>query len=144
MIPALTCVFSSATMQHHPILTRTQISDDLVCRCRLYNTPWGIKRTWRNAISDSNRFRQHGQACFGKEIPLCEVRAPNKLLHTKQDTTYVLHFDGDTIQTDGKLLTLRWRRTNYKRRQLEDLKHRASYRMRQLKGVATCLIGYNT
>ena len=50
--------------------------------------------------------RQHGQACFREEIPLCEVRAPNKVLHTKQDTTHFLVVDGDTIQTDGEILTL--------------------------------------
>ena len=126
MIPALTCVFGSATAYHHPISTGTQISNDLARRGRFNNTPWGINRTRRNAISDSNRFRQHGQACFGEEIPLCELRAPNKVLHTKQDTTHFLLFDGDRIQADGKLLTLRWRPTDHKRRQLEHLKHRAS------------------
>ena len=54
------------------------------------------------------------------------MRAPNKVLHTKQDTTHFLLLNGDTIQADGKLLTLRWRPTDQKRRQLEHLKHRAS------------------
>ena len=77
-------------------------------------------------MSGGNRFRQHGQACFREEISLFEVQAPNKVMHTGQDTTYFLLFDGDTIQTDSKLLTLRWGPTDHKRRQLEDLKHRAS------------------
>ena len=57
---------------------------------------------------------------------LCEVRIPNKVLHTEQDTTCFLFFNGDTIQADGKLPTLRWRPTDHKRRQLEHLKHGAS------------------
>ena len=56
------------------------------------------------------------------KISLCEVRAPNKVLHKNQDTTHFLLFDGDTIQTDGELLTLRWRPTDPRRRQLEHLK----------------------
>ena len=126
MIPALTCVFGSTTTQHHPISTGTQIILDLARRCRLHNTPWGINRTRRNAISDSNRFRQHGQACFRKEISLYEVRTPKKVLHTERDTTYFLPFDGDKIHIDGELLTFRWRPTDHKRRQLEHLKHTAS------------------
>ena len=66
------------------------------------------------------------EGCFREEIPLCEVRAPNKVLHTRQDTTHFLLLDGDTIQTDGKLLTLRCRPMDHKRRQLEHLKQRAS------------------
>ena len=77
-------------------------------------------------ISNSNRFRQYGQACLEEVSPLCEVRAPNKVLHKEQDTTYFLLFDGDTIHADSELLTLSWGPTDHKRRQLEDLKHRAS------------------
>ena len=60
----------------------------------------------RNAISDSNRFRQHAQACFREEIPLREVRTLNKVLHTNQDTTHLILVDGNTIQTAGEILTL--------------------------------------
>ena len=100
MKPALTRVFGSAPTQHHPIPTGTEITDDLTHRCRLNNTPWGINRSYRNAISDSNRFRQHSQVCFREEIPLCEVRAPNKVPHTKQDTTHFLPL----MATQSKLM----------------------------------------
>ena len=73
------------------------------------------------------------------------MRAPNKVLHTKEDTTHFLLFDGVTIQTDVKLLTLRWRPMDHKRRQLEHLKHRASKKNEtSQRGEATCLIGYDT
>ena len=39
-----------------------------------------------------------------------------------QDTTHFLLFDGDTIQADSELLTMRWRPTDHKRCQLEHLK----------------------
>ena len=126
MIPALTSVFGRATTYHHPIPTGAHISNDLVCRGRCNNTPWRKNRTRRNAISDSNRFGQHGQACFREENPLCEVRAPNKILHTKQDTTHFLLLDGETIHIDGEILTWCWQPTDHKRCQLENLKHRAS------------------
>ena len=100
MMPALTRVLGKATPQHHPIPTSAQICDDLTSRRRRNNTPWRILGTRRNAISDSNRFRQHSQACLREEIPLREVRALNKVLHTKQDTTHFLFVDGDTIQID--------------------------------------------
>ena len=137
MIPALTCVFGSATMQHHPIPTSRQISEDLACTCWLHNTPWGIHRTWRNVISDSNRFRQHCQAGFREETSLYEVRAPIKVLHTEQDTTQFHLFHGDTIQADSELLiTMRWRPTDHKRRQLEHLKQQKLIRRTvQLVGV---------
>ena len=64
MIPTLSGVFSTATMQHNPIPTSTQISDDLARTCWLHNTPRVINWTWRNAIRDSNRLRQHCQARF--------------------------------------------------------------------------------
>ena len=53
---------------------------------------------------------------------LCQVQAPNEVLHKKQDTTHFLFFDGDTIQADGEHITMRWRPTDHQRRQLEHLK----------------------
>ena len=136
MIPALTGVFSTATTQQHPIPTSTQISDDLARRHGLHNTPWGVNWTWRNAISDRNRFRQHCQAGFSKENSRCEVRAPNKVLHIKQDTTHFLFFDSDTIQADTELLTMQWRTTDHKPRQLEHLEQQKLKRtIWQLLGV---------
>ena len=60
----------------------------------------------RFELDDSNRFRQHAQACFREETPLREVRTPNKVLHTKQDTTHFLLVNGETIHTDADILTL--------------------------------------
>ena len=57
MIPAFTGVFGSATVQHNPTPTSTQIKDDLVRTCWLHDTPRGIDRTRCNAIRDSNRLR---------------------------------------------------------------------------------------
>ena len=122
MIPALTYVFGCATKQHHPIPTGTEISDNLAYTRWLRNTPWGINRTLRNAISDNSKFRQHCQDGFWEETSLCEVRALNKVLHTNQDTTHFLLFDGDTIQAHSELLTMRWRPTDHNRCQLEHLK----------------------
>ena len=115
-------VSSSGMTQHHLIPTGTQISDDLAIRRGLQSIPWGINRTWRIAISESNRFIQTCQAGFWVETSLYKVRAPNKDLHTKQDTRRFLLFDGDTIKADSELLTMRWRPTDHKRCQLEHLK----------------------
>ena len=98
--------------------------------------PKGINWTWGNAVSDSNRFIKHCQAGFREESSLCEVRAPNKFLHTKQDTTHFLFFDGDTIQADSELLTMRWRPRDHKLCQLEHLKQQKLIRRTgQLIGV---------
>ena len=54
------------------------------------------------------------------------MRAPNKVLHTKQDTTHFLLVNGDTIQTDVEILTLCRGPTDHKRRQLEHLNNTAA------------------
>ena len=95
MIPALTSVSGSAKAQNNPIPTSRHISYDLPCTCCLYDTPRDIDGTGRNAIRDSTRLGQHCQARLWEETSLCEVRAPHKILHTEQDTTHFLFFDGD-------------------------------------------------
>ena len=74
------------------------------------------------------------------------MRAPNKILHTKQDTTHFLFFDGNTIEADKKNFTMSWRPTDHKSRQLEYLKQQKLIsRSGQLIGVeAKCLIGHDT
>ena len=49
-----------------------------------------------------NRLRLHCQAGLWEKNSLCGVRAPNKILHTEQDTTHFFFFDGDTIKTAKK------------------------------------------
>ena len=123
IMPAFTGVFGSATTQHNPTPTGSQISDDLARTCWLHNTLRGIDRTWRNAISDSNRLRQHCQVGPWEEISLCKVRAPNKILHTEQDTTTHFFFlDDDTIETNNNFFTMSCSSTDHKIHQLEHLK----------------------
>ena len=102
MIASLTGVFGSATAQDNSIPTSTQISYSLAWTCCLHNTPRGINRTWRTAIGDGNRLRRHCQGGLWEKNSLCGVRAPNKILHTEQNTTHFFFFDGDTIKTDKK------------------------------------------
>ena len=83
MVPVLTRVLGRTTTQNHPIPTRAHVSNHLAWRSGRNNTPWRVHGTWWNAISNSNRFRQHSQPCLREEIPLREVRDPNKVLHTK-------------------------------------------------------------
>ena len=146
MILSFTSIFGSAMAQHIPIRTSTQSSDDVARTCWLHNTPRGIDRTWCNAIRDSNRLRQHCQARLWEEISPCEVRAPNKILYTEQDTSHFLFFKGDTIKADEKLFATACKTTDHKCRQLGHLKQQKLMRMtRQLMEVrATCLIGYDT
>ena len=82
MIPSLTDFFGSATAQDNPIPTSTQINHDLTCACCPYKTPRSVNGTWRDAIGDGHRLREHCQAGLREEISLCKVRAPNKILCT--------------------------------------------------------------
>ena len=126
MMLALTRVLGSTAPRNHAIPKGAHIRDDLTSRCWRNNTPWRIHRARRNAISDSSRLRQHSQACLREEIPLCEVRAPNKVPHTKQDTTHFPIFDCNAIQTNLELFTRCCSPTDHKCSQLEHLKHRAT------------------
>ena len=62
----------------------------------------GLDGTWRDAIGDGNRLRQLCQAGIREENSLCKLRAPNKILHTEQDTTHFFFLDGDTIKVGNK------------------------------------------
>ena len=121
IIPPLTGVFGSVTAQHNPIPTSTQIGDDLARTCWLHNTLRGIYSTCRNAIRNSNKLKQHCQAGLWEETSLCGVRAPNKIQHTKQDTTHFLFFDNDTTEADNIFLATCCRTTNQKCPQLEHM-----------------------
>ena len=64
MVPAFTRVLGRTTTQNHPIPTGAHVSSHLAWRIGRNNTPWRVHGTWWNAISDSNRFRQHSQPCL--------------------------------------------------------------------------------